>query len=141
MPTTPYETRTVMLTGKLRRTLLNVSGWWGIGLPQALTVLAALQAELSAAQHRGTLQWPDPRLAKYNPGTPDADLRDLAYDGAAALTARGVRPSARNVWRWCKAHGARKREAMALRIVGSVVASLSAREVAATHVCRNNAPT
>ena len=136
-PLTPDETRSYMLRSKLERTIRNVSEWWGIKPDQAAKVLDTLRDELNRAGRIGTEPWPDPCRARYNPGTPDAELRELAYQGAMALAAAGTRPSARNVWCWCKARGVRKRQAMALRIVGSVVATLSAREVAASYVRRD----
>jgi predicted Fe-S protein YdhL (DUF1289 family) len=134
MPPTPDEIRTDMLRTKLERTIRNVSEWWGITPDQAATVLDGLRDQVSRHRSIGGHPWPDPGRARFDPGTPDANLREMAYEGAAAIAAQGVRPSQRNVWAWCKARGARKRHAMALRIIGGVVAVLSAREVAATYV-------
>lgn len=131
---TPEQVRGRALRNRLRRCLLNVSGWWGISPMQATQVLRELSDELTTGQRDGTLKWPDGREAKYDPGMPDQELRELAYQGVRALTAIGVPLSARCLWSWCKVQGARKRQATALRIVGSVVASIYAGEVAASVV-------
>jgi hypothetical protein len=131
---TPDEIRSGQLRTKLVKTLRNVSAWWGISPDQAALVLGTLRHELEQDQRIGAESWPDPLHARYNPGTPDAELREMAYAAALAIAGQGLRPSQRNVWAWCKSRGARKRETMALKIVGSVVAALSAREVASTVV-------
>ena len=128
------EIRAFMLRTKLVKTIRNVSGWWGIKPDMAAEVLGALRNELERDHRLGAEAWPDPRHARYNPGTPDSELRELAYEAALAIAGQGVRPSQRNVWAWCKSRGARKRETMALKIVGSVVAALSATVVATTVV-------
>lgn len=138
---TPDEIRSDMLRTKLAKTLRNVSAWWGIAPDQAAMVLGALRHELERDQRIGAEAWPDPRHARYNPGTPDAELRELAYEAALAIAGQGLRPSQRNVWARCKSRGARKRETMALKIVGSVVAALSAKEVASTFVSRGEPTT
>jgi len=140
MSQTPDEIRVCMLRNKLERVIRNVSEWWGIAPDQAAMVLEGLRDQVSRERRIGPVPWPDPSHARYNPGTPDAELRELAYTAAAAIAGQGVRPSQRNVWAWCKARGARKREVMALRIVGSVVASLSAGEVASTVVRQGERP-
>ena len=132
--TLPDETRSRKLHEKLKRTLVNVSGWWGIGPEQATATLDRLRGDLVDQLQSGTLKWPDPSEAQYAPGTPDDELRELALVGVAAIAAQGILPSARNVWRWCRAQGARKRQSDALRIVGSVVAVQRAAEVAAAFV-------
>ena len=131
---TPDEIRSDMLRTKLMKTIRNVSAWWGVSPDQAAMALGALRNELERDHRIGAEAWPDPRHARYNPGTPDAELREMAYEAALAIAGQGLRPSQRNVWAWCKSRGARKRETMALKIVGSVVAALSAREVASTYV-------
>lgn len=134
MSPSPDEIRTERLRTRLVRAIHNVSAWWGVAPDQAATVLEALRDQVSRERRIGNHPWPDPSHARYDPGTPDDELREMAYTAAAAIADQGVRPSQRNCWAWCKARGARKREAMALRIVGSVVASLSAGEVASTVV-------
>ena len=128
------EVRSDMLRTKLVKTIRNVSAWWGVSPNQAAMVLGALRNELERDQRLGAESWPDPRHARYNPGTPDSELREMAYEATLAIAGQGLRPSQRNVWAWCKSRGARKRETMALKIVGSVVAALSAKEVASTVV-------
>ena len=131
---TPDEIRSDMLRTKLVKTIRNVSAWWGISADQAAMVLGTLRYELDQDHRIGAEAWPDPRHARYNPGTPDSELREMAYEAATTLAAQGTKPSGRNVWAKCKARGARKRETMALKIVGSVVAALSAKAVASTVV-------
>jgi hypothetical protein len=131
---TPDEIRSYMLRSKLERTIRNVSAWWGITPDQAAMVLGTLRDQVCRERRIDSQPWPDPGHARYNPGTSDAELREMAYQGAAEIAGQGVTPSQRNVWEWCKGRGARKREAMALRIIGSVLAALSAREVAAAVV-------
>jgi hypothetical protein len=126
--------REAALERKLRNHVFNLSQWWGAVPSQAITVLTRMRDDYAAQLQAGTLQWPDPKLARYCPGTPDEDLRELATKGAAVIAAQGVRPSARSLWAWCRAQGARKRDGTALRIVGSVLACLSARAVAAAVV-------
>lgn len=122
------------LLRKLQRTTLNTSAWWGVTLEQASAVIDLLHGALEAQCRDGTLAWPDPALARVNPGTHDDQLKAMAAEGAAVIAALGTRPSARNVWAWCRARGARKRQAAALRIIGNVVSDLCAREVAASFV-------
>ena len=131
---TPDEIRSDMLRTKLVKTIRNVSAWWGISADQAAMVLGTLRYELDQDHRIGAEAWPDPRHARYHPGTPDSELREMAYEATLAIAGQGLRPSQRNVWAWCKSRGARKRETMALKIVGSVVAALSAKEVASTVV-------
>ena len=132
--TAPNEIRARALREKLQRTLINMCGWWGIGPELAMSALDRFRGDLTSQLQSGSLKWPDPSEARYAPGTPDNELRELALMGVVAIVAQGILPSGRNVWRWCKKHGARKRQSDALRIVGSVVAVQRAGEVAAAYV-------
>ena len=136
MPATPDEIRAGMLRCKLTRTLVNVARWWGASSHQAAEVLAAMRDELCRTGRIGPVAWPDPREARFNPGMTDAELREMAHRAIADLSANGVQPSGRNVWRWCRAHGARKRDRDAVRIIRGVISVLSARAAGAAYVRR-----
>ena len=133
-PATPDQVRTARLRAKLERTLFNTCAWWGVGPNEAALVLDDLGAQVRRERRIGNHPWPDLAEANYNPGTRDDAIRELAYEAVAVMSALGVRPSARNVWRRLKEGGVRKRQSTALRIIGSVVSSLASREVAGSYV-------
>lgn len=131
---TPDEIRTERLRSRLVRAIHNVSAFWGVSAEQAAVILATLHDEVSHWRTIGGHPWPDPSCAAYCPGTPDDELREMAYQGAAAIAGQGITPSQRNVWRWCVENGGRKRQRVGLKIVQEVLTALSAGEVAAAVV-------
>lgn len=134
MSMTPDEIRTERLRTRLVRAIFNVSSFWGVSPEQAAEILEALRAEVISVRKIGGHPWPVRNCAAYRPGMPDDALRSLAYQGAAAIAGQGIIPSQRNVWAWCVQRGARKRQAVGLRIVQTVLSALSAGEVAAAVV-------
>jgi hypothetical protein len=134
MSQTPDEIRTERLRARLVRAIFNVSSFWGVSAEQAAVILASLRDEVGHRRTIGGHPWPDPSHARYDPGTADDELREMAYQGAAAIAGQGITPSQRNVWRWCVEHGGRKRQRVGLRIVQEVLTALSAGAVAASLV-------
>jgi len=120
--------RASVLYNKLKRKIFNISCWWGISPTQVIEVLNTLMKDLATNQQAGTLDWPDPNEARYCPGMTDDELRVLAHYGALELAGSGTAPSQRNVWAWCKAKGAKKRQRDALRVIQGLLNSLSAEE-------------
>ena len=138
---TPDQVRSQALEQRLRIKLMNLCTWWGVSPSLALVTLDHLRGDLANQLQSGSLKWPDPSEACYAPGTPNDELRAMAYEGAAALAAAGVPLSARRLWRWLREHGVRKRQSDGLRIVGNVVAIQRAGEVAAAYVRGDKPPT
>lgn len=136
MSQTADEIRTERLRSRLVRAIHNVSAWWGVSAEQAAAILANLHDEVRHRRTIGGHPWPDPTHAAYRPGTPDDELREMAYEEAAVIAGLGIAPSQRNVWSRCVRQGARKRQSVGLRIVREVLKDLGAREVAAS-VVRN----